>query len=615
MPHFRHNHLSCDILVAGGGLSGVACALAASRQGVKVVLVQDRSVLGGNASSEVRMHVVGANACRPGKDLALEARETGIIEEIRLENAFRNPQRSPSMFDFILYEKCRAESCLTLFLDTTLIGADMKNGRIREAVALRSSTEDIFSIRAKVFVDCTGDGGLGAAAGADCLRGRENRAAFGESLALEEADGKTLGSSLLLMGRKHDRPTPFVAPPWARKFTEADLRLRTHATSEVDTGLEYGFWWMEWGGQFDTIKDNSLIRDELLAIVMGVWDHIKNGGDHGADYWALDWFGAVPGKRESRRFIGQYVLTEDDLLQNAVHPDAIAFGGWPIDRHPPEGVDKTEEPPSTNTHVPYLYDIPLRCCVARDFENLMFAGRNISATHVAFASTRVMATCAVVGEGVGIAAAHAVQSDLSPARLSRNPETIKAIRRKLLRQDAFLIGEEYKDDADLAFKTSVHASSEQANGAALNILSGQTRTIGGDRGLPAEREIPGAHRWMSDPDCGFPAWIQLTWADPVILTEVEIIFDTGLHRHLTLTQSDAYAAQMPWGTGQPECVKDFRLKFKSGGKWKTVASVHGNWQRRWRHSVFPASPCQALRISVEAAWGIDHARIHRVLCF
>jgi len=435
----RTTKLSTDVLVAGGGMAGVACALAAARNGVRVILCQDRPVLGGNASSEIRMHVVGANTSRPCSDLKLEPRESGIIEEIRLENAMRNAQRSPSMFDFILYEKCRAEPNLNLMLNTTVASAQVDGRKITRIEALRLSTGDRFEIEARVHVDCTGDSGLAAAAGAVYLEGREDRVSFGEALAQETTDKKRLGSTLLFMARKHDRPMPFVPPAWARKFTEHELRLRPYATGDIDYGLEYGFWWIEWGGDLDTIRDNEKVRDELLAIVMGIWDHIKNGGNHGAENWALDWFGAVPGKRESRRLIGRHVLTANDVLNSRAFPDAIAYGGWPIDLHPPEGVDRPDEPPCTQHPVPWVYDIPLGCCVARDLDNLMFAGRNLSATHVAFASTRVMATCAVVGEGVGVAAATAVKLDLTPGQLQANPAALNQVQQQLLNQGAFLI--------------------------------------------------------------------------------------------------------------------------------------------------------------------------------
>lgn len=612
--NFKRHLRSCDILVAGGGLSGVACALAACRSGASVILVQDRPVLGGNASSEVRMHAVGANSGRPGKDLTHETRETGVIEEIRLENAFRNPQRSPSMFDLILYEKCRSEERLQLLLNTSVTAVQTSGSSIEEVEAQRVSTNDIFNIRAKVFVDCTGDGGLGAAAGANAMQGREDRAAYGETLALERADHKVLGSTLLFMTRKHDRPMPFIAPPWARKFTENDLRLRSHATPDVDYGLEYGFWWIEWGGHLDTIKDNELIRDELLAIVMGVWDHIKNDGDHGAECWALDWFGFVPGKRESRRFIGQHVLTEFDILESRPQPDAIAYGGWPIDLHPPEGVDRPDERPCMQKEVPFLYDIPLRCCVAKDFDNLMFAGRNISATHVAFASTRVMATCAAIGQGVGVAAAFGVENGVPPSRLAFLPEAVADIQQRLLCQDAFLIGIPYEGQRDLAFTARIRASSEQAGGEAANVVSAQTRAITDERGVPPGREIAGSHRWMSDPSRGLPAWIELSWEHPVELFAAEIIFDTGLHRHLTLTQSESYHRTMCWGVGQPECVKSYRIAASLGGVEQTEENVRGNWQRRAWHRWAKGVKCDTLRVTVEEMWNLSHARIMRIIC-
>ncbi len=612
MKPYKEHRLECDVLVAGGGSSGVPCAIAAARQGARVILCQDRPVLGGNASSEIRMHIVGANSMRPAGDLELEARETGIIEEIRLENAMRNAQRSPSMFDLILYEKCRAEPNLTLLLNTRVTGATVEKGQITAADAVRDSTEDRFRIAAKVFVDCTGDGGLGAAAGAAFFTGREDKAQFGESLARDQADRKTLGSTLLFMARKHDRPMPFVAPKWARKFNEGDFKLRDHVEPGNELWLEYGYWWIEWGGHLDTIKDNEVIRDELLAILMGVWDHIKNGGDHGAENWALEWFGMVPGKRESRRFIGQNILTEAEVMGSNPQPDAIAYGGWPIDLHPPEGVDRPGELPCVQTPVPRLYDIPLRCCVARDLKNLMFAGRNLSATHVAFASTRVMATCAVVGEGVGVAAAWAARNGVPPSELAGRTEAMREIRQLLLREDAFLIGETPEDADNLARGARITASSERPEGLATNVLSAQNRCVQGPRGVAPERQQPGTHRWMSDPAKGLPAWLELRWDKAVSVGELELVFDTGLHRHLTLTQSDEYAGKMKWGTGQPETVKDFLVEADTGKGFQAVARVENHWQRRWQFHLKETLSCRALRITALSTWGLDHARIVRV---
>jgi hypothetical protein len=609
----RTTALSTGILVAGGGMAGVCCALAAARQGARVILCQDRPVLGGNASSEVRMHIVGANSCRPCRDLALEPRESGLVEEIRLENALRNPQASPSMFDFILYEKCRAEPNLTLLLNTTVRTVEVEGRELRRVEAWRLSTEDRFTITARVFVDCTGDSGLAVAAGAAYLEGREGRARYGEALAQERDDAKRLGSTLLFMARKHDRPMPFVAPPWARKFTEADLRLRPHGTGEIDYGLEYGFWWCEWGGDRDTIRDNEAIRDELLAIVMGVWDHIKNGGDHGADYWALDWFGAVPGKRESRRLLGRHVLTENDVRVSRPFADAIAYGGWPMDLHPPEGVDRPDEPPCVQHPVPWIYDIPLGCCLARDFDNLLFAGRNLSATHVAFASTRVMATCAAVGEGVGVTAAHAVQTGLSPAAVREDAAAMAAVQQRLLRQDVYLIGHRLADADDLARRAWITASSATPEGSPEQVVSGQNRAMQEERGVPAARVIPGVHRWISDPAAGLPAWIELRWDSPVTMRRIELVFDTGLHRQLTLTHSLAYREGMCWGQGQPETVKDYTVEREDEtGTWTILAAVQGNGQRRATHELPAPRSTRAIRVRVTATWGEASARIVRI---
>jgi hypothetical protein len=612
MNIIQEHHLECDILVAGGGPAGVPCAIAAARNGAKVILCHDRPVLGGNASSEVRMHICGADGGKRGSDLTLEPREGGIMEEIRLETCVHNPQRSPSMLDLILYEKCRAEPNLTLMLNTTVGGVKMQQGYITHAIAERPSTEDRFHIKSSIFIDCTGDGRLGAEAGADFRRGREGTEEFGEKLAQPKRDTKSLGSTLLLQAKNMGKPMPFIAPSWARKFSEDDLRLRPHASSGVDKGIEYGYWWVEWGGCLDTIKDNEKIRDELLRIILGVWDHIKNGGDHQADHWALDWFGFLPGKRESRRFLGQYVLREEDLFSSHAFDDAIAYGGWPIDTHPPEGVDSPELKPCTQHKLPYLYDIPLRACVSRNVPNLMFAGRNISATHIAFASTRVMATCAVMGQGVGTAAAFSIRQKCQPSELHLRKDLLKQIQQQLLRDDCFLIGRINEDPHDLARTAAVSASSEQPLGKAREVLSGQTRSVHGELGAVPARANPGTHRWMSDPSRGLPAWIELSWPKPIRPSEIQLIFDSGLHRPLTLTHSDGFSAKMKWGQAQPETARDYNIEGFQNGKWEKLIEVTQNYQRRRVHSLESSSPLDAIRITVLTTHGLDHARICEV---
>ena len=372
--------METDVVIAGGGMAGVCAALAAARNGARVVLIQDRSVLGGNASSEIRMHIVGADSHGSRKDT--DSRESGILEELRLEEAITNPQRSASMWDYILYNKIRSESNITLLLDTVCTGVEMKSSSEIDAIhALRHGTEDAITIKATLFIDCTGDGRVGAEAGALFRMGRESKNEYNESLAPDRPDKLTLGSSILFTSKKYDQPMPFTAPAWAYKYPKCEnLPHRGHDT------WEYGYWWIEWGGTKDIIKDGELIREDLMAVALGIWDHIKNSGKHPAsENWALDWIGFIPGKRESRRFVGDYLLNENDCRKGEIFADGIAYGGWNLDLHDPDGVH-TSRPPFTTIPIP-LYNIPFRSLYSKNIKNLLFAGRNISTTHIAFGST------------------------------------------------------------------------------------------------------------------------------------------------------------------------------------------------------------------------------------
>ena len=612
--------LDCEILIAGGGPAGVSCALAAARRGAKTLLCQDRPVLGGNASSEVRMHIVGANGVSEGIALQCEAREGGIIEEIRLNQCVKNPQRSASMMDLELYDLCRREPNLTLMLNTTVTQAVVADNRVQSVTADRLSTNDRFEITANIFVDCTGDGALGCAAGADYSMGREAQSEFSESLAPLEEDQKTLGSTLLFQARRHPHPMPFLPPPWARKISAETLKHRPYGQPGLDLNLEYGFWWLEWGGELDTIKDNEVVRDELLAALMGVWDFIKNHSEVEADNWALQWCGFLPGKRESRRFSGQYKLCQGDLLQSRSFPDAIATGGWPIDIHPPGGIDAIDEMPCTQSPLPYLYDIPLSSCIARDLDNLMFAGRNISATHIAFASTRVMATCSAIGQGVGTAAAFAISEGATPSSIPSNAEAMKTIRQQLLNDDVLLLGNKNEDGQDLARQATISASSEQADGPADSVIDGWTRSLrsptedrgNGPIGAPPDRFPEATHRWMSEPAEGLPAWICLSWNEPVLIGSIELIFDTGMHRLLTLSMADGYTERMMWGKPQPETVRNYQIQIKVNGEWETMAEGQDNYQRRKIHRLKSPATSSDLRIQVMNTNGLDHARIFEV---
>jgi hypothetical protein len=594
-PHMAQVDLECDLFVAGGGMAGVCAAVAAARNGAKVVLVQDRSRLGGNASSEVKMHIVGANhhKGRPGW------REGGLIEEFRLEDAVNNPQRCWELWDLLLYDKCVSEPNITLLLDTTLFAIEMEGDKIGTAYARCDKSEHVYRIKSKIYMDATGDSRLALEAGAEMRYGRESRADYGEPLAPVEKDKETMGSSILFTSRKHDKPMPFTPPKWARNVKKEHLVKRSIRS------WEYGYWWIEWGGQLNTIHDNERIRFELLSIVMGVWNYIKNSGNHpDAANWALDWVGMIPGKRESRRVIGDHVLTQFDLMSGgSSFDDSVCIGGWPMDDHPPGGFDAVELPPTVMVKTP-IYNIPLRTMYSRSVKNLMMAGRNISATHSAFSSTRVMATCAVVGQAAGTAAALCTRYGMSPAQLYADKQKLVDLQQTLLRDDQTIAGVINEDVRDLARSAKLSASAETADAPAKNITNGTTRDI------PNES----INRWSADLGSD-GAWLELAWSKPQKIGQVQLTFDTGFQRELTLSSSDGTTKGII-RAAQPETVRDYTLAYRSDadGQWKELAKVTGNYQRVVRHTFSPVE-AQSLRLTITATNGDKLARVFEVRCY
>jgi len=448
-----------DVVVIGGGLAGICAAIAASRLGSKVALVHDRPVLGGNASSELRVGISGADVS--GGGLARYARESGIISELCIESMRRNPDFNSSFHvqDVVFWDWVRREPNLTLFLNSQAQKAIMADDQsIQGVTVVQTSTEESFSLSGMIFIDSSGDGRIAADAGAEYRVGREAKGEFGESLARDVADDQVMSSTLNFTVKDLGRRVDFEAPPWARSFkADDDLPFRGHTISPT----EYfgGFWWLAYGGIRDTIKDNEEIRDELLRLLFGLWDHLKNRGDHGLANMTLDWISPIPAKRESRRFIGDYVLTENDILNRTSFHDRVAYGGWPIDIHPPEGI-YSREPPNTSILLNDLYSIPFGCLYSRNVRNLLMAGRNISVTHVALGSTRVMGTCAIIGQAAGTAAHLCAKHGLTPRELRER--RISELQQQLLKDDCYIIGIKNEDPVDLARGATVTASSEES---------------------------------------------------------------------------------------------------------------------------------------------------------
>ena len=533
--------------------------------------MQDRPVLGGNASSEIRMHICGAHGDNN--------RETGILEEIELENLYRNPATSYSIWDSVLYEVVRREPNITLLLNCTCTELGMDGNRIAWVKGWQLTNETWHTVHAPLFADCSGDSILAPLSGAEFRIGREAREEFGEDIEPEQADRKTMGMSCLIQARETDRPQTFIPPRWANVYaTDADLPHRPHDLHSTN------YWWIELGGEQDSIHDTEELRDELLKVAFGVWDHVKNRGDHGAENWVLEWVGFLPGKRESRRYVGDHILTQNDVRAEGRFDDLVAYGGWTMDDHHPAGMHYPGHP--TIWHpAPSPFGIPYRSLYSRNVENLFCAGRNISTTHAALSATRVMATCAVCGQAVGTAAAIAARHRLTPRGVYQ--QRIRELQQTLMDDDCYLPWHTRQVPA-LARSATLAAS----QGDPEPLRNGIDRPIGSaDNG------------W-----CGkLGSWVEYRFAASQRVRQLRFIFDSDLNRqtknmphHFPL---DAEPYQVP-----ATLVRTFRIEaLDDSGAWRTIAHERNNYQRLVRLEVDVET--RALRFIPEATWGAPTAHL------
>ncbi len=322
----RTVRLDADLVIVGGGLAGTCCAITAARAGVKVVLVQDRPVLGGNASSEVRLWILGATSHMGNNNRW--AREGGVIDELLVENMFRNPEGNPLFVDLLLLEKVTVEPNITLLLNTAVHDITKRDADTIESVrAFCSQNSTRYDLHAPLFCDASGDGLVGFLAGAAFRMGAESRDEFGEKFAPSKEYGELLGHSLYFYSKDTGRPVSFTPPSFALTDITKIPRWRNFSAKEYGCKL----WWIEYGGRLDTVHDTESIKWELWKVVYGVWHHIKNSGQFPeAANLTLEWVGQIPGKRESRRFEGDAMLIQQDIIEQRAHPDAVAFGGWSI---------------------------------------------------------------------------------------------------------------------------------------------------------------------------------------------------------------------------------------------------------------------------------------------
>jgi hypothetical protein len=584
MQPFKTIDHQCDVCVVGGGMAGVAAALSAARHGARSVLVQDRPMLGGNASSECRIHICGADLHkRP------HMRETGILEELRMLNLARNPGRSWHVWDLLLYETLRYQDNLELVLNCAIDEAQVDGRRVVSVRGFQPTTQRYHRIGAGTFIDCTGDGVLAPLTGARFRTGREARSEYNESLAPEQANDSCMGPSITMAFKAHDEPQPFEPPAWACRFDSCDELpegARGHSRP-----TEQGYWWLEAGGVAgaDTIDSREELRDELLKIALGVWDHIKNRCEHAewAKNYTLDWLNFVLARRTSRRYIGLCVLNQNDVDASGPFEDMVAYGGWTMDDHNSKGfwAARDGEPPNWHHPAPCPYGIPYRSLVAADLDNLMCAGRCHSATHVAHSSTRVAATACVMGQAAGTAAAMATSKQITPAGML---DHMAELQQALLADDCYLPG-----IAQMFGPLTSAARLTASAGDPQPLRDGINRQVGDE-----------THAWMARPG----DWAMLELATPAALSQLTLIVDSEMESDPQMSHFRPVGPQLRATPGR--MPRDIRIETRRDGQWSQVARITDNRQRFIRVTVDCDAEVEAIRATFERTWGGEWSHIY-----
>jgi hypothetical protein len=575
------NHENYDLIVVGGGLSGLGAAVAAARHGCRVALLQDRPLLGGNASDEIQIPVEGDRT-----SAKFPTYDTGVIEEFY-----------PEMRDYghadRLEKIVRAEKNIDLRLNTRATGVEMKDtNTIAAVLALDVRSGQRLRFAAPLFIDCTGHGWVGYWAGADWHMGEEARSEFNEPDAPEQATPHTMGNDLYAAKfETRAEPVAFTAPAWAYHWEKPEdfespashQRAKAGRPANFDalprgkgrmpkaddpTGGVGHNWPVEFGGMQNTINDAEFIRDELLRINIGLWDYAKNHNPKIQKFNArreLVCLTPIMGVRESRRLMGDYVLTELDNRDATVHPDTVVYCGWGMDIHHPQGF--WVEGNDCMHYFHQLISVPFRSLYSRNIGNLMMAGRCHSASHLGMGATRIERTCCEMGEATGVAAALGKQHGALPRGIYQS--YIGELQQALLKDGCYLLGVKNNDPDDLALKAQVSATSALADCGAEKVINGWSRAIKDDR-----------NAWVPDlKQAKLPQAIELALSAPAQLNRLHISFQTRLSRGV-----------------------DFDVEACVDGKWTGVAQVRDNEARR-RVLAFVAVKADKVRVTFQKVTG------------
>lgn len=403
IPATPKNQQEFDFVVVGGGVAGMCAAMAAAREGLSVALINDRPILGGCNSSEVRVHLGGRIEVEPYKNLGNMVKEFGHLK-------IGNAQPAENYMDEAKQEFMESNDNIALFPNNRMTKVIKKGDVITAVISedIESGVETLY--KAKLFADCTGDGTVGALAGADYRMGREAKSEYNESEAPEVADKVTMGSSVQWYSKVDKEPTSFPIFEYGVEFNDTNKESVT-----------MGEWTWETGMNYNQITEGEYIRDYGMMVIFSNWSFLKNKASNREDYSqrSLDWVAYIAGRRESRRLLGDYILTGNDVANYDVKEDGTASTTWSVDLHYPDPANTKnfpgEEFKSIAKHVTiYRYPVPYRCLYSRNVNNLFMAGRNISVTHMALGTVRVMRTTAMLGEVVGLAASVCNKRDVLP---------------------------------------------------------------------------------------------------------------------------------------------------------------------------------------------------------
>lgn len=410
-----------DFVVVGGGVAGMCASVAAARQGVKVALINDRPIWGGCNSSETRVHLGGHIEMEPYTNLGNLIKEFGPVRGGNAQPAeFYEDDKKRAFLE------AEAEN-LDLYPSYRVEKVDCRNGHIRAVYATHIETGETVEFRAPIFSDCTGDGTVGYLAGADYSMGREGRSEYNEPSAPEQGDSLTMGASVQWYSVENDAPATFPVFEYGLNFNDESCERVT-----------MGEWTWETGMNRDQCDEFERIRDYGLMVVYSNWSYLKNRLEDNDSYdnRSLGWVAYIAGKRESRRLLGDHVLTENDLVNEVAYPDASFTTTWSIDLHYPDPKNTEHFPgqefKSICTHgAVNPYAVPYRCLYSRNIDNLFMAGRNISVTHIGLGTVRVMRTTGMMGEVVGMAAGLCTEHKALPRDIYNDHlEELKALMSK-----------------------------------------------------------------------------------------------------------------------------------------------------------------------------------------